>query len=163
VRRTLKLLILLAVVAVVAAGCADDGGGDAAAAGPASTAAPRGSGGGGGGGGGRGDYGGGGGDGVRSEPTSSRGSATSDADADDARIVSFAFTPRTVSAKVGQRVKWEHQDPGVTHTVAAVDGAFRSGELQAGDEFSHLFRTAGSFAYRCSIHPDMQGTVKVGG
>ena len=43
------------------------------------------------------------------------------------------------------------------------DGGFRSGELEEGDEFSHRFRTAGTFAYRCAIHPDMRGTVRIGG
>ena len=99
----------------------------------------------------------------RAEPTSSRGSAAGDADTDDVRIANFAFAPATVRARVGQRVKWEHQDAGVTHTVTAVGGGFRSGELREGDEFSHLFPTAGSFAYRCAIHPNMRGRVEVGG
>jgi plastocyanin len=41
--------------------------------------------------------------------STSRGSASGDADTDDVRIVDFAFVPRTVRAKVGQKVKWEHQ------------------------------------------------------
>jgi plastocyanin len=166
VRRTLKLLALVAVATVLAAACAgQDEDGGAAAAGPAAsatTAAPdRSTGENNGGGGGRGDYGGGGGYGEDAEPTSSR--AAGDADTDDVRISDFAFSPATISAKVGQRVKWEHQDSGVTHTVTAVQGGFRSGELEEGDEFSHLFRTTGSFAYRCAIHPDMRGRVKVSG
>jgi plastocyanin len=95
--------------------------------------------------------------------STSRGSASGDADTDDVRIVDFAFVPRTVMAKVGQKVKWEHQDAGVTHTVTALDRSFRSGDLEEGDEFSHLFPTAGTFAYRRSIHPDMRGRVKVSG
>jgi plastocyanin len=95
--------------------------------------------------------------------STSRGSASGDAGTDDVRIVDFAFVPRTVRAKVGQKVKWEHQDAGVTHTVTALDRSFRSGDLEEGDEFSHLFPTAGTFAYRCSIHPDMRGRVKVSG
>ena len=75
-----------------------------------------------------------------SEPTSSRG-----------------------GAKVGQQVTWEHQDAGVTHTVAAVGGGFRSGDLEEGGTFSHRFPAAGTFAYRCTIHPDMRGTVRVSG
>ena len=95
--------------------------------------------------------------------TSGRGSAQGDADTDDVRIAGFAFAPKTVTAKVGQKVKWEHQDAGVTHKLTALDGTFRSGDLQEGDEFSHVFRAAGTFAYRCAIHPDMRGTVKVAG
>jgi plastocyanin len=95
--------------------------------------------------------------------STSKGSASGDADTDDVRIVDFTFVPRTVRAKVGQKVKWEHQDAGVTHTVTALDRSFRSGDLEEGDEFSHVFPKAGTFAYRCGIHPDMQGTVKVSG
>jgi plastocyanin len=79
------------------------------------------------------------------------------------RIAGFAFAPKTVSARVGQKVTWENQDPSTIHTVTALDGSFRSGQLEQGGEFSHVFRRAGSFAYRCSIHPSMRGTVKVAG
>jgi plastocyanin len=134
VRRMLATLALVTVGAVTVAGCAGEDDGQGAAAGPA-TAAPA------------------------TSATASR--AATDGDADDVRIRDFAFSPRRIDAKAGQRVKWEHRDPGVTHTVAADEGAFRSGELEDGDEFSHLFRTAGTYAYRCTIHPDMRGTVKV--
>jgi plastocyanin len=127
------ILILVAVAAVLAAGCAGGGGGGEAAIAPAAVS------------------------------STSRGSASGDADTDDVRIVDFAFVPRTVRAKVGQRSNGSTQDAGVTHTVTALDRSFRSGDLEEGDEFSHLFPTAGTFAYRCSIHPDMRGAVKVSG
>jgi plastocyanin len=152
VPRTIRILVLLAAGAVAVAGCAgEDAGAGATASGsvaaaPTTSAAP---------GGGRGGYG------DQVEPTSSRGSGP-DADADDLRIVGFAFKPKTISAKVGQRLKWEHHDPGVVHTVTADNRAFRSGELEEGDEFSHLFQAAGTFHYHCAIHTDMRGTVKVG-
>jgi plastocyanin len=162
VRRAAMIVVLVAVVALLAAGCAGDAGDEGAAATAATTApgtaAPEtttdAGGGTSAGAGGRGGYG---------DRTSGSGSASGDADTDDVRIAGFAFAPRTVSAKVGQKVKWEHQDPGVTHTVTAVDGTFRSRELEEGDEFSHLFQRAGTFAYRCTIHTDMRGTVKVSG
>jgi plastocyanin len=145
VPRTLTILVLVAVGTLSAAGCADGDGSEATAAGPATTAAP--------------------GSGVtygeRSEPTSSRGSG--DADTDDVRIEGFAFAPRTIAARTGQRIRWEHQDAGVTHTVTADNGAFRSGHLKKGDDFSHLFQAAGTFAYHCALHRDMRGTVKVSG
>jgi plastocyanin len=137
VRRPRTILVVVAVVALLGAGCAggegDGGEGDEAIA-PAAASS-----------------------------TSGRGSAQGDADTDDVRIAGFAFAPKTVTAKVGQKVKWEHQDAGVTHKITALDGTFRSGDLQEGDEFSHVFRAAGSFAYRCAIHPDMRGTVRIAG
>lgn len=138
-RRTLTILVLAAAVTVLAAGC---------------TTAPDDATGGGGGGGAAAP--------GPAEPTSSRGRASGDG-ADGVRIEDFAFAPQTVGAKAGQQVTWEHQDAGVTHTVAAVGGGFRSGDLEEGDTFSHRFPTAGTFAYRCTVHPDMRGTVKVGG
>ena len=137
-RRTLSILVLAAAVAVLAAGC--------------TTAPDDATGGGGGGGAAPGP----------AEPTSSRGRASGN-DADGVRIEDFAFAPETVGAKAGEQVTWEHQDAGVTHTVAAVGGGFRSGDLEEGDTFSHRFPTAGTFAYRCTVHPDMRGTVKVSG
>jgi plastocyanin len=136
VRRTLTILVLAAAVTVLA-GCTTAPGD--AAGGDVGTAAPG-----------------------PSEPTSSRGGASGDG-ADGVRIADFAFAPATVGAKVGQQVTWEHQDAGVTHTVAAVGGGFRSGDLEEGGTFSHRFPAAGTFAYRCAIHPDMRGTVRVSG
>jgi plastocyanin len=138
VRRARSILVLVAVLAALVTGCAGGDGSDGgAAAAPAATAAASG--------------------------TTEAGRGSGDADTDDVRIVDFAFAPRTVRAAVGQKVKWEHQDAGVTHSIVALDGGFRSGELKEGDEFSHLFQRAGTFAYRCGIHPDMRGAVKVSG
>jgi plastocyanin len=143
VRRARSILVLVAVLAALETGCAGgDGGEGGAAAEPATTAAASGT-------------------TEATEPAGSRGNA--DADTDDVRVVDFAFDPGTVKARVGQKVKWEHQDAGVTHSVVALDGGFRSGELEEGDEFSHLFQRAGTFAYRCGIHPDMRGAVRVSG
>ena len=137
-RRARSILVLVAVLAALVTGCAGGDGSDGgAAAAPAATAAASG--------------------------TTEAGRGSGDADTDDVRIVDFAFAPRTVRAAVGQKVKWEHQDAGVTHSIVALDGGFRSGELKEGDEFSHLFQRAGTFAYRCGIHPDMRGAVKVSG
>jgi plastocyanin len=159
--RRIPNYLVLAAAALLAAGCAGGSGeGQAtgrAAASPATTAAPpetAATGGGTGGGGGRGGYG------DQSRSTSSQGGASG---GDAVRIADFAFTPATVRAKVGQKVRWEHQDAGVTHTVTALDGSFGSGGLHEGEAFTHVFRRAGSFAYRCSIHSAMRGTVKVAG
>jgi plastocyanin len=164
VRRSLVMLSLVAAWALVAAGCAgDEGDGGSAAtpagAAPETTATTATDGGGGNDGYGRdGDAGGGYGD--RSQPA---GGAAAASGGGEVRIAGFAFAPATLTAKVGQRVTWTHRDPGATHTVTADQGQFRSGELTQGDEFAHVFPTAGSFAYHCAVHPDMRGTVKVGG
>ena len=76
------------------------------------------------------------------------------------RIADFAFAPDALSAEVGQPVKWTNQD-GAAHTVTADDGAFDSGSLAGGTEFSFAFDRAGTYAYHCNIHPGMKGTVTV--
>jgi plastocyanin len=166
VRHSPPILALLAVGALLAAGCAGDGGSGATAADPATTAAPATiaapattaddgpatTAGGVGGDYGRGGYG--------DQPATTGGDAGTSG---GVRIAGFAFAPRTLTAKVGQKVTWKNQEPTTTHTVTALDGSFGSGRLQPGDGFSHVFRRAGTFAYHCSIHPAMRGTVKVDG
>jgi plastocyanin len=156
VRRTLEMLIPVAVVVALAAGCADDGGTETATGAGAGTTtvttAASGTTAGGGAGGGRGGYGEAGGGGA----------GGGNAAAGEVRVAGFAFAPDSLRAQVGQRVTWENQDTGVTHTVTADGGAFDSGELAGGKRFSFVFSTAGSFAYHCAIHRDMRGTVSVG-
>ena len=76
------------------------------------------------------------------------------------RIAEFAFAPGSLSAEAGQSVTWTNQD-GAAHTVTADDGAFDSGNLAGGEEFSFAFDEAGTYAYHCNIHPRMKGTVTV--
>lgn len=68
------------------------------------------------------------------------------------------FEPNKTTIKVGESVKWEWEG-GVQHNVNG-DG-FKS-ELQKKGTFSHTFDEAGTFAYKCDVHPTtMKGTVVV--
>jgi plastocyanin len=78
------------------------------------------------------------------------------------RIAGFAFDPGSLRAEAGQSVTWTNQDD-APHTVTADDGAFDSGNLAGGEEFSFTFDQAGTFAYHCNIHQSMKGTVTVTG
>jgi plastocyanin len=75
-------------------------------------------------------------------------------------IKNFAFSPASVSAKPGDTVTWTNNDS-VAHTVTATDGSFDTGAIDPGKSASITFSAAGTFAYRCSIHPSMTGSVKV--
>ena len=76
-------------------------------------------------------------------------------------IRDFAFTPRTIQVKVGSTVTWTNQD-GDAHTVDfKPSGGSTSPVLETGATFSRTFGSAGTFAYMCSIHPEMHGTVVV--
>jgi len=76
-------------------------------------------------------------------------------------INNFRFTPPQMTVPVGTTIKWTNQD-GPTHTVTSdMAGIFDSGSLAPGKSFSFTFNTPGTFAYHCSIHPTMMGSVVV--
>jgi plastocyanin len=77
-----------------------------------------------------------------------------------ARIVDFAFSPQTLTVARGSSVRWTNADV-APHTVTAGDGSFASGTLAQNATFTRAFPIAGTFAYRCAIHPSMTGTVVV--
>jgi plastocyanin len=78
----------------------------------------------------------------------------------DVTIANFAFSPDTLTVKVGTTVKWTNQDS-ATHNVTAEDNSFKSGDLNQGDSFSFTFTTAGTYAYRCGFHASMKATITV--
>jgi plastocyanin len=83
-----------------------------------------------------------------------------DTGASAVEIKNFAFTPPSLTVPVGTTVTWTNNDT-AAHTVTAAGGAFDSGNLSPGQSFSFTFDQAGSFAYACNYHPNMQGTVVV--
>jgi plastocyanin len=74
-------------------------------------------------------------------------------------IANFAFSPATLTIKVGTKVTWTNNDV-VAHTVTFTDVA-NSPVLNRGDNFSRTFTTVGTYSYICSIHPFMHGTLVV--
>ncbi len=75
-------------------------------------------------------------------------------------ISGFAFSPASLTVSVGTTVTWTNNDS-TTHTVTSDSGAFSSGNLANGKTYSYKFTTAGTYAYHCSIHSYMKGTVIV--
>jgi plastocyanin len=75
-------------------------------------------------------------------------------------IVDFAYSPATVTVQAGGKVIWQNEDS-AEHTVTLDDGSFDSGDLAEGKLKSESFKSPGSFAYHCEIHPEMTGTVEV--
>ena len=72
-----------------------------------------------------------------------------------------AFAPKDVTVQTGQAVTWSWQDQGNQHSVTANDGSFESCLHNAGYTFTVTFTKPGTYAYRCSIHPQMIGRVTV--
>lgn len=73
-------------------------------------------------------------------------------------IDKFAFAPKDLTVKVGQTVTFTNNDS-VAHT--ATSEVWDSGELVPGASYSFTPQQAGSYAYHCTIHPFMSGTLIV--
>jgi plastocyanin len=77
-------------------------------------------------------------------------------------IHNHAFDPAQLSVDPKTTVTWVNNDT-EAHTATADDGLFDSGELQPGESYSVWFDGAGQVTYHCNIHPDMTGSLVVGG
>jgi plastocyanin len=71
-----------------------------------------------------------------------------------------AFTPDTLEISPGSTVTWTNTDA-TSHTTTSDGALWASGTLAPGRQFSFTFQTTGTFAYHCSIHPGMVGTIVV--
>lgn len=111
------------------------------------------------------------------DDTADVGSATTEAVTDDTAapegdapaggettidIVSIteAFDPATATVAVGDEVTWVNTDE-IVHTTTAEDGTWDSGNMESGDEFTFTPEEPGTYAYVCSIHPQMTGELVV--
>jgi plastocyanin len=75
-------------------------------------------------------------------------------------ISGFQYDPETVTIQAGGKVIWQNEDSD-EHTATLDDGSFTTGALAEGKLKSESFKTAGTYAYHCEIHPQMKGTVEV--
>jgi len=67
------------------------------------------------------------------------------------------FTPKSATVKVGDTVTWTFKGNSA-HNVTFDD--FHSNLMKDGT-YQQAFDTAGSFSYRCTVHPGMKGTIVV--
>jgi plastocyanin len=73
----------------------------------------------------------------------------------------IAFTPKAVTAKVGQTITWVNDDK-LDHNVTADSGAgFKSRAFGSGGRFSYTPTKPGIIRYECTLHPGMNGTITV--
>jgi plastocyanin len=81
---------------------------------------------------------------------------------DSVIIKDLAFSPQNITVKKGTKVTWTNQDS-TSHTVTETDGKNgpSSSTLSNGQSYSFTFNETGTFAYHCSIHNEMTGTVVV--
>jgi amicyanin len=79
----------------------------------------------------------------------------------DVTMNDLAFSPADVTVPAGSTVTWTNKED-APHTVTSKGGgALKSKNLQKGDTYSHMFMTAGTYSYYCTVHPNMMGKVTV--
>lgn len=78
----------------------------------------------------------------------------------EVKIDNFTFTPDRITVKAGTTITWINDDD-IPHTVASSAKLFKSKTLDTEDSYSFTFTTPGVYAYFCSLHPHMTGTVVV--
>lgn len=74
-------------------------------------------------------------------------------------VVDYAFRPTNISARVGDSVAWTNQGR-APHTATAAR-AFDTGVFRAGEQRTTRLQTPGTFAFACTIHPEMTGVLTV--
>jgi plastocyanin len=75
-------------------------------------------------------------------------------------VDNFTFSPQTLTVAKGTTVVWVNRDD-TPHRIVAVKNQFKSPVIDTDERFRWTFTEAGSYAYFCSMHPHMTGTVTV--
>lgn len=76
------------------------------------------------------------------------------------RIKDSAYSPATLTVKVGETVQFVKDDV-TPHTVTASDKSFDSGNMNQNAAWSHVFAKAGTYRYICTFHANMKGSIIV--
>ena len=101
--------------------------------------------------------------GSSSSDTSSQ-DATPSANGDGTKIdmKNIQFSPKEQTVKVGEKVTWVNQDD-VDHNVTTTGGPvkFNSKDYGKGETFTYTPTKAGEIKYTCTLHPGMDGVLKV--
>jgi plastocyanin len=77
-------------------------------------------------------------------------------------VVDYGFSPGQLVVHVGATVTFVNQgSDGHDVTGGGPGGDWRSGPLAPGERYSRAFGLPGTYAYECTIHPEMRGSVVV--
>lgn len=90
---------------------------------------------------------------------SSHGQLAHCAESTAVTIDNFTFRPAQITVKAGTTVTWTNHDD-IPHALVSA-GKFKSKVMDSDDSYSFTFNTPGDYAYFCSLHPHMTGTIKV--
>jgi len=75
-------------------------------------------------------------------------------------VEGMRFIPQTLTVQRGDRVVWVNKDL-FPHTATATGGAFDSRSIAPNASWIYVAREPGHFAYLCSLHTTMTGTLAV--
>ena len=75
-------------------------------------------------------------------------------------ISNYAFSPASLTVKVGTTVTWINHDDD-PHSVDSTEGKFKSKALDTGSKFEFRFTEAGEYPFNCRFHPKMTGKIIV--
>ena len=70
------------------------------------------------------------------------------------------FQPGELTVRIGDSIVWINNDP-FPHTVTSKTGGFDSQQIQPGKSWKYRAVKKGVFPYVCSLHPTMQGRLRV--
>lgn len=76
------------------------------------------------------------------------------------QIVDFNFDPPTITIPAGTTVEWTNVGP-TQHNVVSQEGIWESPIMEAGATYRFTFDEPGTYAYWCTLHPTMLGSVTV--
>jgi nitrite reductase (NO-forming) len=72
-----------------------------------------------------------------------------------------SYSPNQVVTKSGTTITWINED-NLPHTVTSdKTGLFDSSIVSANQKWKYRFDTVGEYEYHCTLHPWMEGKVKV--
>jgi plastocyanin len=75
-------------------------------------------------------------------------------------IEGMEFKASDLTVKAGVSIVWVNKDM-FPHTVTSKADAFDSHQIEPGKSWTFRAAAKGEFPYMCSLHPTMQGTLRV--
>ena len=75
-------------------------------------------------------------------------------------IDATSYSPKSLTVHAGDTIVWVNNDL-FPHTVTAKTGRFDSGDIAAGKSWTYTVKAEGLFAYFCTYHTTMKGTLRI--
>lgn len=76
-------------------------------------------------------------------------------------IKNFAYSKKTVTIRVGQRIKWVNRDEHRHNAYSSKSGGPKGPLLGKGKSWTWTAKKAGTFSYYCTPHTFMKGKIVV--